>query len=154
MNDIFDRAVADETLARIERLSARSKPLWGTMSVGQMLAHCCVPFEAVYDPAYAEAHPRPNALIRWVLRLVAKPIVVGKRPYKRNMRTAPEFIIEGTRDFEAEQARLAGYVRRLQGDGEAAFEGRESHSFGPLTAREWSTLFYKHTDHHLQQFGV
>ena len=33
-------------------------------------------------------------------------------------------------------------------------DGRESLSFGPLTAVEWNGLFSKHLDHHLQQFGV
>lgn len=124
------------------------------MTVDQMLAHCNVPFDTVYDPEYTRENPRPNALVRKLLRLVAKPIVVGEKPYKRNMRTAPSFIIEGERDFEAERDRLVAYVKRVQADGEAAFDAKESHSFGPLTAREWSTLFYKHTDHHLQQFGV
>ena len=39
-------------------------------------------------------------------------------------------------------------------DGEQNFEGRKSHSFGPLTTAEWNVMFYKHLDHHLTQFGV
>ena len=154
MKNIFDQDTAADLSARIQRLSPDSERLWGKMTVGQMLAHCSVPFETVYDPEYTEANPRPNAFVRAILRLVAKPIVVGEKPYKRNMRTAPSFIVEDERDLEAERERLVAFVKRTQADGEAAFEGRESHSFGPLTAREWSTLFYKHTDHHLQQFGV
>ena len=154
MEDIFDRAVADDLIARIRRLTPDSQRLWGSMTVDQTLAHCNVPFDTLYDPAYTETTPRPNALVRTVLRLVAKPVVVGPRPYKRNMRTAPSFVIEGPRDFEAERDKLVAYVDRVQREGAAAFDGRESHSFGPLTAPEWSTLFYKHTDHHLQQFGV
>ena len=154
MKDLFDDAVADEVVQRIERLTPASPTLWGSMSVDQMLAHCCVPFDTLYDPAYQQANPRPNALIRAVLRLVAKPIGVGEKPYKRDMRTAPSFLIEGPREFDAEQARLEAYVRGVHAEGAPAFEGRESHSFGPLTAREWSTLFYTHTDHHLQPFGV
>ena len=38
--------------------------------------------------------------------------------------------------------------------GEAHFEGKESHSFGPLNKTEWNNMFYKHADHHLTQFGV
>ena len=26
--------------------------------------------------------------------------------------------------------------------------------FGPLTVRQWGVQGYKHTDHHLRQFGV
>jgi hypothetical protein len=38
--------------------------------------------------------------------------------------------------------------------GKEHFEGKESLSFGPMTAQEWNNLFYKHLDHHLNQFGV
>jgi len=140
--------------SHIERLTPDSERQWGKMTVAQMLAHNCIPFETVYDPAYAQEHPRPNFVLRAVLRLLVKPIVVGPKPYKRGMRTAPAFIIEGSRDFASEQARLTDYVRQVQDEGAPAFDGRESHSFGALTAGEWSTLFYKHTDHHLVQFGV
>ena len=34
------------------------------------------------------------------------------------------------------------------------FNGKESHSFGILTVTEWNNSFYKHLDHHLNQFGV
>lgn len=154
MESLFDRAVADDLIARIERLSPDSERLWGTMTPAQMLAHSSKPFDSVYDPAYLRENPRPNALLRGILRLVAKPVVVGERPYKRNMRTAPSFLVNDDRNFEEERARLIGYVNRVHEDGVATFDGRASHSFGPLTAQEWSTLFYKHTDHHLQQFGV
>jgi hypothetical protein len=38
--------------------------------------------------------------------------------------------------------------------GADAFEGKESNSFGKLTASEWNIMMYKHLDHHLTQFGV
>ena len=53
-----------------------------------------------------------------------------------------------------EQARLVEYIARVQQEGAQAFDGRESNSFGALTTTEWNTLFYKHLDHHLTQFGV
>ncbi len=154
MPNIFERDVAEALVTRIERLTAGSEGRWGKMTVDQMLAHCSVPFDMVYDPEYEAENPRPNAVVRFLLRLLVKPTVVGPKPYKRNIRTAPAFVIEGGRDFAEEQRKLAEYVRRVQSDGASAFEGRESPSFGPLTAAEWSTLFHKHTDHHLQQFGV
>ena len=42
----------------------------------------------------------------------------------------------------------------MEAEGAAAYEGKESASFGVLTAQEWSNQFYKHMDHHLTQFGV
>jgi hypothetical protein len=154
MKNIFDRGVVDELIDRIGKLNATSQPHWGKMSAAQMLAHCCKPYESVFDPAYAKAHPKPNAVIRFLLRTFLKQIVVGPKPYRKNSRTAPEFIISEARDLVAERTRLVAYLNRVQLLGTAHFDGKESHSFGPLTSTEWNGLFYKHLDHHLVQFGV
>ncbi len=148
--NLFDHAEADAAIRRIEALTPDSKPLWGKMSVAQMLAHCNV----AYDMVYTGQHTRPNPLLRWVLRTMVKDKVVGPAPYPRNTPTAPAFRIKDERDFSKERARLIAYVRRVASEGASALEGRESPSFGPLTAAEWNVLFSKHLDHHLTQFGV
>ena len=47
---------------------------------------------------------------------------------------------------------LSGDITKTQQLGENYFEGKESNSFGKLTASEWNNMFYKHLDHHLSQF--
>lgn len=150
MKNIFAPSVTQEVIDRIDRLTPETKPLWGKMSVSQMLAHCCVSYEYVYETKYA----RPNAFARFLLKLFVKNAVVGEKPYKKNTATGPDFVIKDSRDFDSEKKRLTDYVTRTQQLGEAHFEGKESHSFGPLTAVEWNNMFYKHIDHHLSQFGV
>jgi hypothetical protein len=120
------------------------------MAVGQMLAHCNVSYEMVYETK----HPKPNSFKKFLLKQFVKNAVVGPKPYKRNSTTAPEFRVKENKDFGAEKQRLIDYLNRTQQLGEAHFEGNESHSFGPLTKEEWNTMFYKHLDHHLSQFGV
>ncbi|WP_370589864.1 DUF1569 domain-containing protein [Rufibacter sp. LB8] len=137
-------------MARINRLEPDSRPLWGKMTVGQMLAHCNV----MYEMAFEQKHPRPSFLMRLLLKLVVKQAVVGPKPYPKNSRTAPVFLMKETKDFAQEKARLTAYIQQTQQLGEAYFEGKPSLSFGELTAQEWNTMFYKHLDHHLQQFGV
>lgn len=148
--DIFQKQVCEEILERIDSLQPDSKPLWGKMSADQMLAHCSVSYEYVYD----NIHKRPNALFRWMLSKFVKPSVVSEQPYPQNGRTAPDFIIKGSKDFEEQKGRLIAYIQRTQSLGRAHFEGKASHSFGKLSAEEWNNLFYKHLDHHLRQFGV
>ena len=154
IQNIFDSEGAGALVSRIEQLHPDSQPLWGKMNASQMLAHCSRPFEMVFDPTYTQKHPRPNAFMRFMLKLMVKPIVVGLKPYKKNIRTAPEFIIDDERDFTTEKTRLIDFIQQTHQTGAAEFEGKESPSFGPLTAKEWNILFYKHTDHHLAQFGV
>lgn len=150
MKDVFDPAVTDELVGRLRSLEPATHPRWGRMSVGQMLAHCCVPYEMVYE----EKHARPGAVARFLLRLFVKRGVVGEKRYRRNTPTAPAFRITDERDFHRERDRLIGYLERTAELGGDHFHGRESLSFGPLTRTEWSNLFYKHLDHHLTQFGV
>ncbi len=154
MPDFFDPNTASDLCSRIDRLTPQTQPEWGKMTVGQMLAHCSRAFESVYDPAYTRQFPRPTWPMTWVMRFLVKPVVVSQTPYRRNGKTAPSFLITGERDMEAERQRLKAFIERASGEGADAFSGRKSHSFGELTAVEWSTLFYKHTDHHLRQFGV
>jgi hypothetical protein len=62
-------------------------------------------------------------------------------------------IIPNERDFEKEKKLLIEYLKKTQNLGENYFNGRKSHSFGKLT-KGWNNMFYKHIDHHLNQFGV
>lgn len=150
MQNIFDPSTTSELIARIESLKPDSQPLWGKMSVDQMLAHCSV----AYEMAYTDKHPKPNALMRFLLKTFVKTGVVNEKPYPKNARTAPVFIIADRRDFEKEKNQLIDYLKKTQELGAQHFEGKESPSFGPMTAQEWNNLFYKHLDHHLTQFGV
>lgn len=152
--NIFEPDGANTLISRIEQLTPDSQPGWGKMNVAQMLAHCSRPFETVYDPEYAKKYPRPNPFFRFIIKLLVKPIVIGEKPFKKNVRTAPEFIISDERDFVKEKERLTSFIKQVHKEGAAAFHERENHSFGRLTSDEWSMLFYKHTDHHLTQFGV
>ena len=150
MKNIFDLQVSNEVIARIEQLTAETQPKWGKMSVGQMLAHCSVPYEMVYT----DKHSRPNGFVRFFLKAFLKPTVVGEKPYKKNSRTAPAFLQTEEKVFEDEKVRLIGYIRKTQEMGIGHFEQFESNSFGKLSSKEWSNLFMKHLDHHLKQFGV
>ncbi|MEY5041077.1 MAG: hypothetical protein RLZZ414_619 [Bacteroidota bacterium] len=100
----------------------------GEMNVEQMLAHCNVTYEMVYD----KIHPKPNAFKRFMLKLIIKNIVVNDKPYKSNSQTAPEFIIKDVRKFELEKQRLIDYLLKTQQLGAKYFDGKESLSFGVL----------------------
>lgn len=150
MKNLFDSKDVAETIKRINQLTPTTQGEWGKMTVDQMLAHCNVS----YEMAYEDKHPRPNAFVRFMLKMFVKNAVVGPKPYPKNGKTAPQFIMKGDKDFEAEKQRLIDYLNKTQSLGSAHFEGRESHSFGALTSDEWNVSFSKHLDHHLMQFGV
>ena len=154
MQNIFDRAVCDAHIARINSLNPATRPLWGKMNAAQMVAHVNRPYEMVCDPHYAITHKRPNGLVRSLLKNFLKPIVVGPKPYKKNSRTAPEFVVSDERVLDVERKRLIAQIDQVQAWGTTHFEGKDNHSFGVMPAQEWNNLFAKHLEHHLQQFGV
>lgn len=150
MKNLFSLKDTDEFIGRMEQLTPETTPKWGKMTVDQMLAHCNVTYEFVYD----NIHPKPNGFKKFLFKLLVKNAVVGEKPYKKNGQTAPEFIIKDVRNFEVEKKRLINYLKKTQALGEAHFDGKESHSFGVLSKKEWNIMFTKHLDHHLTQFGV
>ena len=150
MKNIFDKTVTDELISRVNQLTTESKPKWGKMSVDQMLAHCNVTYEFEYE----DKHPKPKGFKKWLIKTLAKTTVVGDKPYKKNSRTAPEFVMTDSKNFETEKNRLIAYLKKTQELGGDHFDNKDSHSFGVLTQSEWSNMFYKHLDHHLNQFGV
>lgn len=148
--NIFNKDVTEHIIRRIEALTPASKPLWGKMNVSQMLAHLNVTYQFIYKPEQFKPVP---GLMKFVLKLLVKPMVVNEKPYPKNGRTAPEFLVSNEKDFLKEKDELIGYIEKTQQLGAAYFEGKEARSFGKLTSTEWNNLFYKHLDHHLRQFG-
>lgn len=150
MEDLFTQPGVDNMKARINKLTPDTTPQWGKMNVTQMLAHCNV----AYEIEYTDKHPKPGAFGRLMIKLFAKSQVVGPKPYPRNGRTAPMFIITDERDFEVERSRMFEHLDKTCALGAAHYDGKENQGFGKLSLQEWNTLFSKHLDHHLTQFGV
>lgn len=150
MNSVFDPIDVHQILNRINQLTPETPAKWGKMNVAQMLAHCNVSYEMIYE----NIHPKPNPVLKFVLKLFVKGKVVTEKPYTHNSPTAPAFIITDAKQFEKEKTRLINHINQTLENGPAYFDGRESHSFGKLNVTEWNNMLYKHLDHHLSQFGV
>ncbi|TAG56829.1 MAG: DUF1569 domain-containing protein [Cytophagales bacterium] len=147
---VFEKEVCDNFIARIHLLTPQTQPLWGKMDATKMLAHCNVTYEMVFE----NKHSKPNFLIKIILKAFVKDKVTNEIEYAKNSGTAPEFIIKDDRNFEIEKSRLINYITKTQSLGKSNFEGKESLSFGVLDGNQWNNMFYKHLDHHLNQFGI
>lgn len=150
MKNIFDKSITEEVINRMNKLNPSSERVWGKMNVAQMLAHCNVTYEMVYE----DIHTKPNPIMKLILKLFIKSSVVGEKTYKHGLPTASQFLIKEDKDFEYEKKRLINYIQKTEKLGKEHFDNKESLSFGKLTSEEWNNMFYKHLDHHLNQFGV
>ena len=107
--NIFQATEVDQLIERINMLSPSTKSLCGKMYSDQMLAHVNVAYEMVFE----DLHPKPKGFKKLILKLFVKKAVTGPKAYSKNSRTAPVFIIKGSRDFEVERKHLINYLNKV-----------------------------------------
>lgn len=84
-------------------------------------------------------------------RMLKKSVL--NNAFKHNSPTAPEFIYRGSYDFEASRQKLIENYSKLA-NGYHHIVVHNHPFWGKLTQEDWNKLLWKHTDHHLRQFGV
>ena len=148
MKTLFDDEARGALLARLERVSAESRPRWGKMSAEQMLSHLV---EAM-RMALGEFQTRPKKMLTRLPPF--RQLFVYWLPWPKGAPTArellpasnPRSVEEGKREIMRLVTQLAGYSSKTQWPDHPAF--------GKLTARGWGVLGWRHIDHHLRQFGA
>ncbi len=150
MKNIFNEADKNELLQRIEKLTPETKPLWGTMNVSQMMAHCANAAKMPTGDVMTKRVGFPLSL----LGKMFKGTILGEGPFRKNSPTAPELKITDAREFAQEKANMIAAIKKLAEGGENAVKNDVHPFFGKMTAKEWGRINYKHPDHHLKQFGV
>jgi hypothetical protein len=147
LKNMFDPAVKEKIIVRINKLTPQSQPLWGKMNVGQMLAHLQLPIGVAEG-----THKLPRSFMGRIFGPFAKSILYNEKPYKRGLPTDKSFVMTGKeKDFETEKQNLLSSINNFNEEN----IGNMPHPFfGKMTKEQWSKGTYKHIDHHLQQFGV
>lgn len=147
IKNLFEPAVKNEIIDRINKLTPQTKQLWGKMNVAQMLAHVQKPIGI----AYGTHQPKGSFLLR-LLGPLFKSQLWNENPYKQSLPTDPTFVMIGEeKEFDTEKAAVIGMVNRFT---ETNIVGERHPVFGKLTKENWSKATWKHLDHHLKQFGV
>lgn len=149
MRNLFDTYTYTETVARINNLSPDVPAQWGKMNVAQMLGHC----KEIFSVPLSEK-PSPRMLIGRIFGPFIKSKSYNEVPWKKNLPTAPGFIIKDQRDFNKEKNELLHLVNRFYAAGPMGISKYPHPFFGKFTPEQWGKSMYKHMDHHLQQFGV
>jgi hypothetical protein len=146
VKNLFEPAVKQEIISRINKLTPQSQAAWGKMDVAQMLAHCRMPMGVAEG-----THQLPRTFIGRIFGPIAKKMLYNDKPFRRHLPTDKSFIMKGPKDFEKEKQGLIEMINKFNEQNIVV----ETHPFfGKLTKEQWSKGMYKHLDHHLQQFGV
>ena len=149
MNSIYDKASNEAMIARINKLTPESKAVWGKMNVAQMYRHCAV----AIDIAFGNSNLKVNFLTKLLGKMLKKKVFYGGEMGK-NSPTAKEFIITENLDLEKTKAELIVRFSRFTSEGKSVIKTTNHPFWGKMNYEDWDVLMWKHTDHHLKQFGV
>ena len=149
MNSIYDKTSNDAMIARINKLTPESKPVWGKMNVAQMCKHCSL----AINIAFSKGNLKVNFLIKILGKMLKKKVFYGGDMGK-NSPTAKEFIIKETIDFKKAKEELIYDFSRFADEGKTVIKTMNHPFWGKMTYEDWDALMWKHVDHHLKQFGV
>ena len=152
LRTVADPAVLRSLGERLARLTPDAARRWGTMTPQEMLCHLGDACEMVLR-----------------LRPRIKPVALRRRPFlkrlalwtpiraPRNMATNPEQDPRsaGTRpsEFARDRERVLTALRGIATADASTLEPAHG-LLGVMSLRDWQRWAYKHTDHHLRQFGV
>ena len=147
--NLLNESIHQECLDRINNLTPDTLPGWGKMNSAQMLSHCAEIQEVMTGKAL-EGTPWIAKLFKGMIRAM----VMSEKPYPKNARTHPQYVMTGERVFEAEKGRLLAALRKLASLTEEERRQLKHSLFGPMSDEDLGWSCYKHLDHHLAQFGV
>jgi len=146
MISITDKNDREALISRIKKLDENSAPLWGKMSVYQMLKHCSQWEELALGKRVYKQSFLGKLLGKFALKSMMKD-----EPVKRNLPTVPSFIITGDGSVTLEKENL---ITLIEAHAQCANNGFIHPFFGKLSLDEGFFIASKHLDHHLKQFGV
>ncbi len=115
-----------------------------------MVCHVADAHAAVLDPNGQRPAPRWRPVMKWIALYAPLNWPKGfKSPARIDQRKG------GTKPtaFEADRQRAIATLRALAAAPPEAWPPNHA-VFGTLTAEDWRVWAFRHTDHHLRQFGL
>ena len=152
MRTVADPAVLRSLVERLGAVTPESQRRWGTLTPHEMLCH-------LGDAAEMVLRTRPREVpIRARKRFIMKAIGLWSpfrwpHGWKTNPRHDPRDAGTRPSQFAADLKRA---VESLEGISRARANTVDpAHGFfGSMSVADWQRWAYKHTDHHLRQFGL
>jgi len=148
MKSVTDKSVRDELIARISLLSENTPSAWGKMNVLQMIKHCVLWEEM----ALGKTKYKRVFIGRIFGKMALKTVLKDDSPLRRNTPTLPAFIITVTSgNIAVERDKWVAIINQYE---YLTNDNFIPPFFGKMTSEQTGYMAYKHTDHHLRQFGA
>lgn len=148
MKSIFDSPLRAELVKRISSLTDQNKAQWGKMNVFQMAKHCTLHEDMVLGKLAINR----VFIGRLIGPMILKQVLKDDRPVAKNTPTSALLKTVGqSGDLERQKKE---WLNQLEQVSHYNHPGFVHPFFGPMTRDQVGFFVYKHTDHHLRQFGV
>jgi hypothetical protein len=152
MRTVTDKAVLEKLIARLQAVQPESRGRWGTLTAPEMLCHLGDATAMVLrirprtKPVPQRSRPLFKLLALW------SPL---RWPHGRATSPMLDPKAEGTKPatFAADLDRAVDGLRGLAAAPPEVLEPAHG-LFGVMSRADWQRWAYKHTDHHLRQFGL
>ena len=152
MKTVADPQVLHALVARLNAVTPASTRRWGTLTAAEMLCHLGDATDMVLGVRPRETPMPPRRRPFFKLFILWLPF-----PWPHGVKTNPQHDPKagGTRptDFERDRARAVRGLADIAAAGARALEPVHG-LFGTMTPADWQRWAWRHTDHHLRQFGL
>jgi hypothetical protein len=108
IKNMFDPAVKQDIIDRINKLKPQTQRLWGKMDVEQMLAHVQLPISCAYG-----IHQVKGSFLLKLIGPFFKSVLYNEKPYKQSLPTDPTYIVVDPKEFETEKLVLLDLVKKF-----------------------------------------
>ena len=147
MKSVWNPADYRELHTRLDHLKPEALPRWGQFTAPQMVCHLADALKMASGTLPVRTRKMP---IRYP---PLKQLIIYWLPFPKSAPTAPELLSRRATEWHGEMQELKQELERFTQRGPSGpFVPHPA--FGKLTPRAWGVLVYRHTDHHLKQFGV
>lgn len=150
MRTIRNQDDKNALIRRLKALKGDEKALWGKMNIDQMMSHLVQACDLPFSESLADRSS-------FFSRTFAKPLILYVLPMPKEVKTPPDMNQQenGRKplDFNTDRNLVIDGMNRLA-DLPLDHDCKYHPFFGKMSAKEWAIIAYKHTDHHLKQFGV
>ncbi len=147
MKSMWNEPDARAIRQRVATLRSDAQARWGKFNAPQMVCH----LTDAARMAMGELHvPSRRLPIRY---FPLKHLILYVLPFPKGAPTAPELICRVATTWGGEVGKLEQALERLLTQRQRQ-EWPDHPAFGPLSRDAWGVLVYRHSDHHLRQFGV
>jgi hypothetical protein len=151
LKTVADPEVLRSLVARLGTVRPDSRHRWGTLTPHEMLCHLGDAAGMVLG-----TRPRTAPLPRRARPLLKAVALWSPLRWPHGWATNPQHDprAEGTRpsEFARDLARAVAGVEGIAAAGPGSLEPVHG-VFGTMSVADWQRWAYKHTDHHLRQFG-